>query len=148
MVSQSQHCPRCFGSWDETYALVACDACGVMSHADCEGLSQEDLAAIEAGTHADFGLQFLCVAGCAQRNAMKLVGEFKKLDSMNLFALPVDETTNPRYREVVHRPMDLSTMEAKAERGEYRSTQLLRFDCELMVHNALRFNRDGGRRRG
>ena len=39
--------------------------------------------------------------------------------------------------------MDLSTMHAKAREGQYRSTQAVRDDFELMCLNAIRFNRAG-----
>jgi len=59
---------------------------------------------------------------------------------MYLFAEPVTEEIAPTYFEVIRRPMDLTTMWKKLERGEYRNTQAVRDDLELMARNAIVFN--------
>jgi len=46
----------------------------------------------------------------------------------------------PSYFEVIKKPMSLSVMDAKLARGEYKCTQMIREDYELMVRNALYFN--------
>ena len=99
-------------------------------------------------THPVLGRQFLCAGGCAIRKTVTLVNKMKACDKLGLFAIPVDDTIAPTYREVVRTPMDLSTMHAKAREGQYRSTQAVRDDFELMCLNAIRFNRAGSFRCG
>jgi hypothetical protein len=52
----------------------------------------------------------------------------------------VGQEIAPTYFEVIKRPMDLSTMANKLERGDYKNTQMMRDDMELMVRNAVVFN--------
>ena len=143
-------CPKCCRAWDDDDQLVKCDGpgCRLWSHAACEGFDAADLAAMADGSHEAFGRQFLCSGGCAVKVGAKLVAKLAAIDEWKLFAEPVTEAVlgpggHARYLEVVRHPMDLATMRSKAERGEYRSAQLVRADCELMVLNALKFNRDG-----
>ena len=46
----------------------------------------------------------------------------------------------PDYLTVVTDPMDLSTMKAKLEDGEYSKVEDLEIDFELMISNCLTYN--------
>lgn len=55
-------------------------------------------------------------------------------------AIGCQDTAPFKYLEVIKRPMDLALMEAKFLRGDYKCSQTIRDDCELMVRNALVFD--------
>ncbi|KAJ8612113.1 hypothetical protein CTAYLR_002467 [Chrysophaeum taylorii] len=141
-------CATCHREWDEDEPrMIKCDGpgCRLWAHAECDGLDEEAYDSIGNGTHPVFGLEFLCAAGCAVKVSTRLIAKLQEQDELLLFARPVDPTIAPTYLDVVKRPMDLATMLAKAEAGEYRSTQMLRDDTELMCANAVTFNRAGDR---
>ena len=140
-----KYCPSCGLIIQDTEAdlLIKCTNCKLFTHAGCEGIGQEEYLTIRGKTHPVLGRQFLCAGGCAIRKTVTLVNKMKACDKLGLFAIPVDDTIAPTYREVVRTPMDLSTMHAKAREGQYRSTQAVRDDFELMCLNAIRFNRAG-----
>lgn len=51
-----------------------------------------------------------------------------------------DQDIAPTYFEVIKKPVDLSLMDTKLARGDYKCAQMLRDDYELMVRNAMFFN--------
>ena len=65
----------------------------------------------------------------------------KKEDKMFLFAAPVTEQMAPTYHDVIKKPMDLETMEKKLKTQSHKNYAWIREDFELMVLNALTFNR-------
>ena len=62
---------------------------------------------------------------------------------MLLFAEPVSEKVAPNYLDVIKKPMDLQTLLVRARNEEYRNYSWVREMFELMVLNALTFNRPG-----
>jgi hypothetical protein len=61
-------------------------------------------------------------------------------DSLKLFAQPVTEAIAPRYSEFVKRPMDLSTIKKKIEKGQYSTLEDFNKDVELMLNNCKTYN--------
>ena len=55
--------------------------------------------------------------------------------------MPVSEKIVPNYRDIIKEPMDLHTMLEKSESDEYLNYAWVREMFELMVFNALTFNR-------
>eukprot|EP00039_Didymoeca_costata_P016272 m.287898 g.287898 ORF g.287898 m.287898 type:complete len:900 (+) comp16368_c0_seq19:280-2979(+) len=60
-----------------------------------------------------------------------------------IFLLPVDRKIAPGYYEYIKQPMDLSTIEKKIIRLEYKSAWKYLDDMHLMINNALAFNKPG-----
>ncbi|QIW97875.1 hypothetical protein AMS68_003393 [Peltaster fructicola] len=60
----------------------------------------------------------------------------------HVFLLPVDPVALniPHYRQVIKKPMDLSTMAQKLKSGQYGTAKEFRADFELMIENCLVFN--------
>ncbi|KAK3602637.1 hypothetical protein CHS0354_034227 [Potamilus streckersoni] len=56
------------------------------------------------------------------------------------FLEPVTDEQAPGYHDVIKRPMDLSKIEAKANRREYKSRKQFFNDFSLMFNNCRRFN--------
>lgn len=66
--------------------------------------------------------------------------------ALNQFFLePVDPVALniPTYHSVIKQPMDLGTMTAKLDSGEYESANAFKSDFHLMVKNCVKFNPDG-----
>lgn len=66
--------------------------------------------------------------------------------TLNQFFLePVDPVALniPTYHSVIKQPMDLGTMTAKLDSGEYESANAFKSDFHLMVKNCVKFNPDG-----
>lgn len=61
------------------------------------------------------------------------------------FLEPVDPVALniPTYHSVIKQPMDLGTMTAKLDSGEYESASAFRADFHLMVKNCTKFNPEG-----
>eukprot|EP00051_Salpingoeca_urceolata_P023686 m.407470 g.407470 ORF g.407470 m.407470 type:complete len:805 (-) comp20138_c0_seq1:43-2457(-) len=72
----------------------------------------------------------------------ELHSRIKKLDEEEYFALPVDLDEAPGYRQVISRPMDLSTMLQKIETGAYKTLNQFKGDLVTMCRNAMRYNED------
>ena len=47
------------------------------------------------------------------------------------------------YFDLISHPMDLSTINAKVENGNYASREEMRDDFNLMIHNAKTYNPPG-----
>lgn len=66
--------------------------------------------------------------------------------TMNQFFLdPVDPVALniPTYHSVIKQPMDLGTMTAKLDSGEYESANAFKADFQLMIRNCTKFNPEG-----
>lgn len=61
------------------------------------------------------------------------------------FLEPVDPVALniPTYHSVIKQPMDLGTMTAKLDSGEYESASAFRADFHLMIKNCTKFNPEG-----
>lgn len=59
------------------------------------------------------------------------------------FREPVDTKEVPDYRDVIHHPMDLKTIEKKIQKDAYKTKQLMFNDLILMVDNCKLYNEDG-----
>ncbi|BGP39688.1 hypothetical protein JCM10449v2_003639 [Rhodotorula kratochvilovae] len=62
------------------------------------------------------------------------------LDKQHYFARPVDRAAVPDYYDVIHYPMDWSTMGDKLARHEYLSGLDFAGDVRLVINNARRYN--------
>ncbi|KAJ1458418.1 hypothetical protein M885DRAFT_512831 [Pelagophyceae sp. CCMP2097] len=128
---RGKFCPQCEkGTREDEEDLVDCDKCKSKSHVECE----------EAG--AGHGDEFWCVI-CRGKVPARLLHKLRAIDAMLLFAEPVNADNLPNYAALVPAPMDLFTMAVRADAGDYRMTQPLRSDVELMCANAVTFNRAG-----
>tara|TARA_A100001015_G_scaffold313792_1_gene421850 strand:- start:406 stop:1647 length:1242 start_codon:yes stop_codon:yes gene_type:complete len=124
---------------------LACDYCKFWVHPQCDGLTDEQYALALEGKLLELRDGYMCMS-CRPSLTLKFLREkLEPLDQLYLFAEPVTDEQAPTYRDIVTEPVDLLTMSQRATRGEYRSFQMLRRDAELMVHNALLFNKNGDR---
>ncbi|ESO06808.1 hypothetical protein HELRODRAFT_110881 [Helobdella robusta] len=57
-----------------------------------------------------------------------------------IFSKPVDEDEVPDYYNIIHRPMDLSTMMSKIDLHKYHTVGHFLQDIDLIVSNALEYN--------
>ena len=121
-------------------AMLACDSCNLWVHAGCAGLSETEYEETNSGLHPIYTKEFLCKS-CSKRRAEVIIKNLQMEDTMGLFAMPVTEEMAPTYRDVVKRPMDLHTMMRHCSEGRYLNYFWVRQLFELMVHNALIFNR-------
>lgn len=120
--------------------MLVCDACTVWVHAGCAGISQDEYDETSEGNHRIYSKEFLCRMCCRQR-CKELIRALQREDTTLLFAEPVSERVAPNYHDVIQAPMDLQTMEEKASQEEYLNYAWVREHFELMVLNALTFNR-------
>ena len=121
--------------------MVQCNECVRWVHAKCELIDEAQYHAMSKGSHPVWGTQYLC-PHCRVAITMKIVSQLQVADQLTVFAAPVDEAFAQDYYDVIRHPMDLSTMHAKAERGQYKSMQSLREDFELMCLNAMVYNKE------
>ncbi len=120
--------------------MLVCDSCGSWVHAGCADVSEEEYEQISDGKHPLFGKEFLCRV-CCRKRCHDIIQALKEEDRMMLFALPVSERDAPNYHDLIKRPMDLKTLTERAQSDEYFSYAWTRELFELMVMNALTFNR-------
>ena len=120
--------------------MLVCDGCGIWVHAGCAGIDEGGYNEISAGTHPIYGKEFLCRV-CCRRRCQDIIDALHNEDTKMLFAVPVTEQVAPNYKDVIKKPMDLQTMMEKANLGEYPNYSWVREHFELMVLNALTFNR-------
>lgn len=80
---------------------------------------------------------------CRNDICAQIMRQLFYLDTSGLFHHPVSELVAANYYDIIHSPMDLSTMKDRANRGYYKSAHPLRQDAELICLNALTFNRPG-----
>ncbi|XP_043205125.1 protein kinase C-binding protein 1-like isoform X2 [Amphibalanus amphitrite] len=129
--------------------VVCCETCPRVFHLKCAQLSTDppgDWVCVEC--------QRVVLAESSERRLpperlqqliMFALGRLKGLPGAEPFLQPVDERKFPTYREFVAWPMDLSTMEKNAERGQYGSTAALIADCKWILHNCILFNGTGNK---
>ena len=86
------------------------------------------------------GNEYLCPL-CRIKIPLTTINDLFEADKSGIFHFPITTDIAKTYFEVIHNPMDLSTMRNKASRGQYKSLQALRADFELMCLNALTFNK-------
>ena len=120
--------------------MLTCDSCKLWVHAGCAGLNEEEYEQTSNGDHPIFSKEFLCRV-CCRKRCVDIIQKLQQHDSMMLFAEPVSDKVAPNYHDVIKKPMDLQTMLARAERDEYNSYAWVREMFDLMVLNALTFNR-------
>ncbi|KAF8141451.1 hypothetical protein EV363DRAFT_1308129 [Boletus edulis] len=65
------------------------------------------------------------------------------LDRNGLFKHPVSKTAVPDYYEVVKNPMTWDTIDAKLDRHEYWDYETFKGDVELVLSNAILYNKPG-----
>lgn len=121
-------------------AMLLCECCKLWVHAACGGLTEAEYDTTSEGDHPIYSKEFLCRV-CCKRRCLELIESLKKEDRLSLFAAPVTEQMAPTYHDVIKNPMDLTTMTERAKRGDYLNYAWVREDFELMVLNALTFNR-------
>lgn len=120
--------------------MLTCDSCSLWVHAGCAGVDEDEYDLTSSGKHPIYSKEFLCRVCCRQR-CLDIIHKLQQEDKLFLFAEPVTDKVAPNYLDVIKRPMDLQTMLIKAERDEYRNYAWVRELFELMVLNALTFNR-------
>jgi hypothetical protein len=120
--------------------MLVCDSCSLWVHAGCASLTEEEYDLTSTGKHPIYSKEFLCRV-CCKKRSKDLIEELEKEDAMHLFAEPVTEKMAPNYRDVIKNPMDLQTMAKRAQQTEYLNYAWIREAFELMVLNALTFNR-------
>ena len=121
--------------------MVQCNECVRWVHAKCELIDEAQYHAMSKGSHPVWGSEYLC-PHCRVAITKEIVAQLQAADQWTVFAAPVDEAVARDYYDVIRHPMDLSTMRAKAERGQYKSMQSLREDFELMCLNAMVYNKE------
>jgi len=120
--------------------MLICDDCNLWVHAGCANLSREEYDQTNAGEHPVYSKEFLC-RFCCKRRCEKLITALKAEDEIFLFATPVTEQMALNYRDVIRNPMDLQTMTERVKNDLYFNYAWVRESFELMVLNALTFNR-------
>ncbi|OMJ72784.1 hypothetical protein SteCoe_28703 [Stentor coeruleus] len=63
-----------------------------------------------------------------------------KFDHTKIFIYPVKKETYPDYYNIIKQPVDLSSINAKAKRGEYTSAQNFIADLDLIIYNSSLYN--------
>ena len=121
-------------------AMIICESCNLWVHAKCANLTEEEYEETNAGRHPIYSNDFLCRI-CCKKRCRELISSLKKEDNMFLFATPVTAKMAHNYHDVIKEPMDLQTMTERASRGNYSNYAWVRESFELMVFNALTFNR-------
>ena len=69
-----------------------------------------------------------------------VLGELVKHEDVEPFLVAVDVKNVPDYYKVIDRPIDIATMRAKLEKGEYLSKDGFVEDLRLMEANAVAYN--------
>jgi Bromodomain/PWWP domain len=120
--------------------MMVCDDCNVWVHAGCAGVDEDTYETISDGEHPIYSKEFLCRM-CCRKRCQNLIRALQQEDKTMLFANAVSEKIVPNYHDIIKEPIDLQTMLEKAEREEYLNYAWVRENFELMVANALTFNR-------
>ena len=120
--------------------MLTCDSCSLWVHAGCAGLNEDEYDLTSSGDHPIYSTEFLCRVCCRER-CLEIIYKLQQEDKLLIFADPVTDKVAPTYLDVIKQPMDLQTMLIKAERDEYKNYAWVRELFELMVLNALTFNR-------
>ena len=120
--------------------MLTCDSCMLWCHAGCTGISEEEYDLCSKGKHQIYSTEFLCRVCCRER-CLEIINKLQQEDKLFLFAEPVTDKVAPNYLDIIKNPMDLQTMLVRAERDQYNNYAWVRELFELMVLNALTFNR-------
>ena len=120
--------------------MLTCDSCKLWVHAGCAGVDEDEYDQTSSGDHPIYSKEFLCRV-CCRKRCLDMICKLQEEDSMLLFAEPVSEKVAPNYLDIIKEPMDLQTMLVRSEREEYENHAWVREMFELMVLNALNFNR-------
>mmetsp|Transcript_4661 Transcript_4661/g.5271 ORF Transcript_4661/g.5271 Transcript_4661/m.5271 type:complete len:2005 (+) Transcript_4661:174-6188(+) len=120
--------------------MLTCDSCSLWVHAGCAGVNEEEYDLTSSGDHPIYSTEFLCRV-CCRKRCLEIINKLVQEDKLFLFAEPVTDKVAPNYLDVINNPMDLQTMLIRAERDEYKNYAWIRELFELMVLNALSFNR-------
>lgn len=80
---------------------------------------------------------------CAE--VLRVLMDPKQFNVNSAFLAPVDPVALgiPTYFSVIKKPMDLSTIESKMNKGEYTLAKQFQSDMELMLNNCFKFNGPG-----
>ncbi|KAM7283800.1 bromodomain-containing protein 7 [Ixodes scapularis] len=70
-----------------------------------------------------------------------LLDNLQKRDPKEFFTWPVSDVLAPGYSNIIHSPMDFSTMRKKIDDGDYSCVSEFRDDLKLMCDNAMTYNR-------
>jgi PWWP domain/Bromodomain len=138
--------PRCYYPETQIWGfteneMLLCDSCNVWVHAGCSGLNEKEYNATSAGNHPIFSTEFLCFV-CCRKRCKKLIKALEDEDRTVLFAVPVSEKVAPNYYDLIKEPMSLRQMQDRLDSlSDVFSYAWIREDFELMVLNALTFNR-------
>ena len=120
--------------------MLVCDSCNTWVHAGCSGMTDEEYEITSNGDHPIYSKEYFCRM-CCRKRCKELIEALHEQDRKSLFARPVSDRIVPNYYDMIKEPMDLHTMELKAEKDEYLNYAWVRELFELMVLNALTFNR-------
>lgn len=110
---------------------------GVKKEEDSAGTSSAHNAAVDPPEGAPPGLP-----KHQQKFAINTIRAVKRLKDAGPFLRPVDavKLNVPTYYDVIKEPMDLGTMEKKAQKNEYNSLSEFSRDIELVYNNCAFFN--------
>lgn len=120
--------------------MLTCDSCKLWVHAGCAGVDEDEYEQTSNGDHPIYSKEFLCRV-CCRKRCLDIIHKLQQEDTMLLFAEPVTDKVAHNYHDIIKHPMDLQTMLIRAEREEYLNYSWVREMFELMVLNALTFNR-------
>lgn len=120
--------------------MLVCDSCNVWVHAGCSGMTEKEYVATSKGDHPIYSKEYFCRM-CCRKRCKELIEALRQEDRKSLFALPVSDRVVPNYHDMIKEPMDLQTMSEKVDSEEYVNYAWVRELFELMVFNALTFNR-------
>lgn len=68
-----------------------------------------------------------------------LLNDLRKMDPHEFFAWPVSDVISPGYSELIHSPMDFSTMRKRIDGNHYTCVSEFREDLKLMCNNAMAY---------
>lgn len=68
-----------------------------------------------------------------------LLNDLRKMDPHEFFAWPVSDVISPGYSEVIHSPMDFSTMRKRIDGNHYTCVSEFREDLKLVCNNAMTY---------
>ncbi|KAL9586838.1 MAG: hypothetical protein Q9212_000656 [Teloschistes hypoglaucus] len=82
------------------------------------------------------------ITAAQKKHLQKVFSNVKRSDDAKWFAEPVDpvKLSIPTYPDVIKEPMDLKTIEDKLKNDGYSSFQEFKYDVDLILSNAIKFN--------
>jgi hypothetical protein len=120
--------------------MLVCDNCNTWVHAGCSGMTDKEYEITSNGDHPIYSKEYFCRM-CCRKRCREIIEALREEDRKSIFAKPVSDRVVPNYYDMIKEPMDLQTMQNKAEKDEYLNYAWVREMFELMVLNALTFNR-------